>query len=277
MKVFAEFGIFIAVATASHLALFDGGSIGAPDAAGDAGAAALTLAASSEALTAMVAAWERPVEAMTETGMMAQTTQVVLQPAPPPTAAPALPRQPLAASDAPLPDADLPQIDTAVPPRPQRYAALQSPRPQLRPEAPTQPAAPKKAATQKTAAKPATKQTAAGSGKSKAAGTTKAAKAPAKQQSNTPALMAQWGNTIRSAVERRKTYPAGTRAQGKVVLAVAVSSNGALAGVKVRRSSGHAALDQAAVTAVRRARFKPAPRGLPAGVHQFSLPISFGR
>ena len=89
--------------------------------------------------------------------------------------------------------------------------------------------------------------------------------------------MAQWGNGIRAAIERRKSYPAGSRAQGKVLLAVAVSSNGSLAGVQVRRSSGHAALDQAALAAVQRARFKPAPRGLAAGVHQFSLPISFGR
>jgi protein TonB len=277
MKLFAEFGFFVAVATASHLVLFDGDSIGAPDAAGNAGTAALTLEASSESLSAMVAAWERPVEAMTQMELMAAPTPMIQQSPIFPTAAPAAPRQPLAQSDVPLPDAQLPQIDTSVPPPPQRYAATESARPQLRPEEPAKPTPQKNAARKKAAAKPASKQTAAGAGNSKAAGTTNAAKSPAKQQANTAALMAQWGNTIRSAVERRKSYPSGSRAQGKVMLAVAVSSNGALAGVSVRRSSGHAALDQAAVAAVRRARFKPAPSGLAAGVHQFSLPISFGR
>ena len=273
MKVLAEFGFFIAVAAGSHLALFDGASVGAPDAAGDGGTAALTLAASSESLSAMVTAWERPVEAMTQMPAMTVPTQAALQPPARPVTAPAVPRQPLAQQVAPLPDAELPQIDTSVPPPPQRYAATESARPTPRPEAISSPVPQRRAE----ASKPATKQTAAGAGQRKAAGTTNAAKAPAKQQADTGALMAQWGNGIRAAIERRKSYPAGSRAQGKVLLAVAVSSNGSLAGVQVRRSSGHAALDQAALAAVQRARFKPAPRGLAAGVHQFSLPISFGR
>ncbi|MBR9862215.1 MAG: energy transducer TonB [Rhodobacteraceae bacterium] len=87
--------------------------------------------------------------------------------------------------------------------------------------------------------------------------------------------MAQWGTVIRAAVERRKRYPAGTCNHGTVTLSIAVSSTGALSSVVVRRLSGDAELDQAALSAVRRARFTAAPYGLPSGVHRFLLPITF--
>ncbi|MDF3414533.1 TonB family protein [Sulfitobacter sp. M57] len=58
-------------------------------------------------------------------------------------------------------------------------------------------------------------------------------------------------------------------------MSIAVSSTGALSSVAVQGSSGDALLDQAALSAVTRARFTAAPHGLPSGVHRFSLPITF--
>ena len=295
MKMIAEFTFFLGVATVSHLALFQSDTIGTPGAAGDAGQETITLAASTQTLAALVQNWERPVEIWTEVGiltevMLPQQTALVQQLEPAARSPQPVPRmQPnaLPALDAmKATQDDTPQIDTTVPPPPETFSADASPRPKGRPTPPaakTKPTpAPQvkatKQATQKSAkkkAEPATRQVAAGNGQGKAAGTAKAAKSPAKKQASSPALMAQWGSQIRSAVERRKTYPSGTRARGKVVLAVAVSSNGALSSVRVRSSSGHAVLDRAAVAAVKRARFKAAPKGLPGGVHQFSLPVTF--
>ncbi|GLT07899.1 hypothetical protein GCM10007928_01300 [Sulfitobacter porphyrae] len=98
---------------------------------------------------------------------------------------------------------------------------------------------------------------------------------PAEKQAAQPSLMAHWGNQIRAAVERRKHYPAGTRSRGTVVLSIAVSTGGVLSSVAVTRSTGDRLLDQAALSAVKRARFARAPGGIPHGVHRFSLPVTF--
>lgn len=120
---------------------------------------------------------------------------------------------------------------------------------------------------------------------SKAAGAGAAARAGQGQTRTTqgpaaranPALMARWGAEIRARVERRKSYPAAARgASGQTVLQLSVTSSGRLAGVGVVRSSGVAAIDRAAVGAVRRAgRFPPAPEGLNDGPHAFRLSLSF--
>lgn len=279
MKHVVEFGVFLALATVSHFALFQGEKTGSAEAMGNAGAQVLTLAASSESLSAIVQEWDRPVEVVQQIALPEQVAPVsapapvvraspsaLPQPAPKPVLAPLQPAAP-----------DMPTIDTANPPQ-QNFAAVQSARPQLRP-------APPPRAVAKAKAKPAAKkksssakrQVATGAGKGKAAGKKKVAKAPAKRQASSPAAKARWGGSIRSAVERRKKYPANTRARGRVVLTVAVSTNGRLASVRIKRSSGNRTLDKAAVSAVQRARFKAAPKGVKSGVHYFSLPISFSR
>lgn len=90
-------------------------------------------------------------------------------------------------------------------------------------------------------------------------------------------LMARWGAEIRNRVERRKSYPAAAAgASGKTVLQLSVTAGGRLAGVGVLKSSGVAAIDRAAVGAVRRAgRFPSAPEGLDAGPHAFRLSLTF--
>ncbi|SNR69959.1 energy transducer TonB, partial [Puniceibacterium sediminis] len=82
----------------------------------------------------------------------------------------------------------------------------------------------------------------------------------------------------RTRVERLKRYPSRAgRASGTVVLWLKVTSSGTLAGVGISRSSGNALLDQAAISAVQKARMPAAPNGLTQGTHTFSLPIRFAR
>jgi protein TonB len=73
-------------------------------------------------------------------------------------------------------------------------------------------------------------------------------------------------------------YPAEARRrglQGKVVLLVEVSAAGLPANVAVAASSGHAALDQAALAAVQLWRFSPATRGGTPMAGTAQVPIQF--
>ena len=73
-------------------------------------------------------------------------------------------------------------------------------------------------------------------------------------------------------------YPAGARAariEGTVILRVAVGEDGAVAGVAVTRSSGHAPLDEAAVRAVRGWLFAPARRGGRTVAATVEVPVRF--
>ena len=87
--------------------------------------------------------------------------------------------------------------------------------------------------------------------------------------------MAEWGAAIRARIERRKSYPVEAKGKaGKVTLRLVVGPDGRLSSVAVAKSSGSAALDAAALRAVKVAgRFPRAPAGL--GTGSFSLPITF--
>jgi periplasmic protein TonB len=92
-------------------------------------------------------------------------------------------------------------------------------------------------------------------------------------------LLADWGGSLRRKVERARRSPAGAEGQtGKVTLRLSVAVSGKVLGVAVLRSSGVAALDNAAVDAVRRAgRLPKAPKGLVAASYDFNLPVVFTR
>jgi protein TonB len=75
-------------------------------------------------------------------------------------------------------------------------------------------------------------------------------------------------------VARALRRPAGARASGEVWLTLTVDRQGALLAVWVSGPSGNAALDRAALDAVRRAgRFPPAPAALDGASHVFDLPV----
>jgi len=91
------------------------------------------------------------------------------------------------------------------------------------------------------------------------------------------AALARWGAKIRRSIERGKRYPRGARGSGTVTVQLSVSRGGALQSVRVVASSGVAALDGAAVAAVRRARLPAAPEGLSVRGYRFNLPVAFRR
>ena len=86
-----------------------------------------------------------------------------------------------------------------------------------------------------------------------------------------------WGSKIHSAIERQKFYPSGTRAQGRVILNLIVHSDGRLVKTEIFKSSGTVLLDNAALTAVKRANFPEAPEGLIEDKYRFQIPIKMSR
>lgn len=169
-----------------------------------------------------------------------------------------------------------PTVTTQAPPPPgsTALATAVSPRPAQRPsEPPPRPAAEAPASAPPSAPQPA--RVAAGSG----TGATQGAAQSAPQAPPTPSaadrqsLMARWGGQIMARIERARPR---VHASGQVVLALQVARSGELSGLSVARSSGDPALDEAALSAVRRAgRFPAAPDGLTDATYAFSLPIRF--
>jgi protein TonB len=88
---------------------------------------------------------------------------------------------------------------------------------------------------------------------------------------------ASWAASVRTRIERAKAFPPeAAGAAGRVTIALRIGADGALRSVSVAAGSGHAALDAAAIAAVRRAApFPPAPAGVPGG--DFRLTIRFDR
>ncbi|WP_371037299.1 TonB family protein, partial [Rhodosalinus sp. FB01] len=149
---------------------------------------------------------------------------------------------------------------------PARSAARPSPAPAARPAPPEAPTGGRGAAPQS--------QQAEGAGGGASAGRTRATEQAA-QGASGQKLVARWGGQIVAAIERQKRYPSGTRAAGRVRLAILVAPAGRLAGVSVRGSSGNAQLDRAAVAAVQRARLPRAPNGLSSESYPFTVTLRF--
>jgi protein TonB len=241
-------------------------------AAGDQGQALVSLTASDAAIAALVQRWETPPD---------------LPPLPPALKAPDLTAGPVALPKlTTIGSVKLPQLAEApapeIKPEPQAVPQKPEPKPAPKPKAKPEPkpdpnpepkpeeSSPK---SQLSPAQPAQKSAGAGGGE--VAGTGGRAAAATLSEGQTEAAMASWGASIRAKVERRKAYPEAAKgAAGKVTLRLAVAANGQLQSVSVAKSSGNAALDQAAVKAVKAAgKFAKAPKGL--GASAFTLPISF--
>ncbi|MCE0504017.1 energy transducer TonB [Roseivivax sp. GX 12232] len=158
-------------------------------------------------------------------------------------------------------------------------------RPAMRPERPAPEPAPEPTPRQATrtpapdpgpSARDSAAQRAAGSG-----GGTRAGAATARDEATLSAgarqsLTARWGGQVRASVERRKRYPGGARGvTGTATVRLTVTRAGRLQAVGLAGSSGDAALDRAALEAVRRASFPAAPEGLTQASYTFTLPIRF--
>lgn len=266
MRAALEFAGFGAAAVAVHLAAF---AAIAPDgmaAGGDGGEGVVTVAAplgaADPALLAMVRNWDAPVQ-------VAVPPDMVTPPAPQtaPDALPELRRNtlpdlpglsaPRAAAAPSVPPPDLPKL-FAQPDTPPETRPRPRPDPQAKPAPRAVPASPP---AQRASGQGASGQRGQGTAKVQSGGGTSAS------------ALAAWGGRIRAAVQRAQGR-AGTRARGVVQLRLSVTAGGKLAGVSITGSSGNAALDQAALRAVQRARLPRAPGGV-SGTHQFNLPVGF--
>ncbi|WP_444453655.1 energy transducer TonB family protein [Rhodobacter capsulatus] len=180
---------------------------------------------------------------------------------------------------------DIPQVrlpdPVLLPPEPPKIA-VEKPKP-----APPKPKPVRREKVEKPKqAKPAKEQSesraasrAAGSGGAAQAGTGGAEAQATVSAGTTKSLLSKWGATIRTRIERRKSYPsAAGRASGSVGLALRVGRDGTLQAASVNRSSGHAALDAAALAAVRKAgKFPAAPTELTKSSYTFSVAVKFSR
>jgi protein TonB len=92
-----------------------------------------------------------------------------------------------------------------------------------------------------------------------------------------------WTLQVTRHIASKKRYPAASiarREQGSVVVAFTIDRQGGLVRSRISRSSGFAALDNAALELVRQAQpFPPPPAGLSVPHINLTLPISytFGR
>ena len=253
MKTLLEFTGFLAAALAAHVAILPGIGEGPAASQGGSGEGSVTLVASSGNLTDLVAQWSKPpqvAQAVTMTAPQMPAPEIPQASLPNVAAAMAVPVLPSSAAQ----QEPLPQIDLTIAPPPD-VAPDVSLRPKGRPKAAKQASAPARAA-----------ETAAGVGRSAAA---------VDASGTNVAALSQWGGAIRNSIERGKRYPGGTRASGVVRLSIRVGTDGTLAGAAIVGSSGDAALDRAALTAVQRARLPAAPNGVAAGHQIFTLPMTF--
>ena len=270
------FGAFSLALHAGFLLQFSGGGT---DGAGDGGASAVTIAAADGTLAALVAAWDRPPDAATA--------------APTPQPAPSDVEATLRTPDAdraadrvtppplPLPDTAsvAPRHSASAPPTPQSQAP-EAPRvaaaslPQTRPVPRPEPAKTKRT----TADQPAAAHRASGAGEGATAGQQATGTGTTLSPQRRSALQAEWAGAIQSRIARHQRYPAGNHGEGRVKVELVILRSGQLGQVTLAASSGRPALDDAALTAVRRAApFPPAPDGLDDDWYRVAQWMSFRR
>ncbi len=190
---------------------------------------------------------------------------------------------PLTAPKIEIPQVVLPD-PVLLPPEPPKIV-VETP-PERKPEPKPVPKPVPKRADPPPQAKPAPKESAgraaeraAGSGGSAQAGSGGKDAQATVSAGRTKSLIGKWGATIRARIERRKSYPAAAgRAEGAVGLALTVARSGQLMASSVARSSGNAALDAAALAALRKAgKFPAAPAGLDQPSYSFTVTVTFSR
>lgn len=290
MKRIAELLVFVALAVGAHLVFamrFEGDE--GSESGGQGGEAMVTVMASSSQIETMVARWERPPE-VTEVETPPDTpepTPVDRAPklaarlpdlAPSQSAAIALPSAPEATT--PLPEIDLtvpepePEPEPVAEPEPEPVPVPKV-RPPMRPEPEPEPKQAEIAEKAQKEVQGREAQRSAGTGGSTQAGNSSAGKVKTDGSGKSDRLQVVWGSQIRTRIERAKRAPRGAP-KGVVLLQVSVSPDGQVVGVRVRKSSGDAGLDQAALAAVSRAgRMPRAPKELTGTSYKFNLSMDF--
>jgi periplasmic protein TonB len=232
---------------------------GGAQAAGDGGAAPITLAATDAGVAAMVMVWEAPPT------MADAPAALVMSEAPPALVMPTAEVGPALSSSMAM----TPLLQTDVAPQ---FGDAPAPLPQVKPKARPVPQA---TAKPKPPSGGTRAQVAAGTGGGPQAGAGGQASAGTLAGAAQADAKVEWGAKIRAKIERKKRYPAGTTATGSVKLRLTVGADGRLQALSILQSSGDAGLDAAAVKAVQAAgRFAKAPDGLD-GVTNFTFNVRF--
>lgn len=264
-------------------------------ASGDRGESGVTVQSAGAAMATLVAAWETPPEATTDAQAMADAPPVadaprvdlrkdadpsraalqsLTAPAPDNAARAPLDHRPVAvAALAPvlhgiaLPGTDTPAPAPRVEAPPDAQTALAPTQPMAE-RAPQEPlAATDLRASVRPRARPAALAQAVavraeGSGTAPVAGAGRATTETVGLSSATRrALEAEWAATITQRIQRAQRYPRGRHGEGQVQVAMVIARTGRLEQVRVVTSSGSAALDAAALDAVRSAAPFPAAPG----------------
>lgn len=171
-----------------------------------------------------------------------------------------------------------PTVETTPPPPPPPEPEPEpepepAPKPKVKPEPKPKPKA-KPSDRNKAASQGSVTQKAAGTGGTQQAGSSGISKVKALSKGKEAKLLTVWGSKIRTRIERRKKSPRGVKGGGTTHLNLRVSPAGQLLSVSVAKSSGNANLDQAALSAVKRAgKFPKAPKELGKQSYRFSIPI----
>ncbi|MFS4580644.1 energy transducer TonB [Phaeobacter sp. C3_T13_0] len=280
MKHTAELTVFAGIAIVIHVALFATGPRSGAQSSGAGGDAIVSVQAASATVADMVETWERTPQTQPEINSDLIQPQAA-------TTAPEVPQFELAQAPKaarqialvkPAPADTLALDTTTAPPPPPPITEpdpqpVSKPRPRPKPDPKPQNA---RKAAQTSAGR--NEQRAAGSGGGSQSGQASSAAASTAQAGQQAKLKTVWGAKIRSRVERRKRYPSGTNGHGRVVVRITVARSGQLVSYRLAKSSGNAALDQAALKAVARARkFPAAPKKLSINQLTFNLPIYFSK
>lgn len=302
-----EIALFGTLSLALHVGLFLQVSDGGAEGAGDGGASSLTIEAANGVLAALVEEWDRPPEALARTADPASPSPgetspalrpfedatatrpaPVLDPPQTPSAPPTLAARP---PESPLPPpmdsvAAAPVLGTEPSPRREVGPLHAVPPPQSPPlasAAPPSPALPEtrpapRPANAVAANAPATPHRASGSGAGATSGQSARGDGTAPSPQRHAALQAEWAASIQSRIARHQRYPAGNHGDGRVKVEMVILRSGQLGKVSLAASSGRAALDAAALSAVRRAApFPPAPDGLTEDWYRVAQWMSFRR
>lgn len=167
-------------------------------------------------------------------------------------------------------------------PRPIRQQAERKPEPTEKPAEPRQakPAEPKpKKSAEKPAPKPQQQASLGNGGADNADSQAKKAAAggKGKKSEGGSGASSKYPGQVQVRVSRATRYPASAKgSNGEAHVTFTVAANGGISGIKLSRSSGNAALDDAALAAVERAApFPPIPEDAGRSSWTFTVPVAF--
>ncbi|MFM9940075.1 MAG: TonB family protein [Hyphomicrobiaceae bacterium] len=239
-------------------------------------------------LAAMAASWTRDPIGSSGQSLEAISVEIALVPSIGLTAAAPEPA-PADAPPSPTPAAALPSASAPPPPvQPTEKATDAPPAPPLPPPtivakpdpAPAEPETPAIEIREITTVAPSPVTTPI---TAKAQAEAAATGAPARPISSAPAAAARasprevqaYARSIVAALDQSRPKSAPGLVRGTVKIAFLIAQSGDLDDVRVAKSSGHEAIDRAALAAVRRATFKPPPPGLTDKERTYEVPYHF--